>query len=379
MKHKSSNLKYSPSGRRVNLDATRYGPVIKLAVAAVLLIAAVLLTAFVLVPWVQTVRQAPASDSVTAAKPTPLPAHPILTNVAAAVTFGDQPAAVVADPSIHHGRILYATGDSLEHCDQLVRLDPETGESEVVALTLSYDTVRYPSEDDASIVYIDAKLTGGGNLCIYNKETQRVTVVEQLESDIPRVRLASPYLVWTERTGADTASVFACNLTDGESVSLKAFRGSPYAASAPFLVQNQALYADADGDSGNGLIRSVLLDSGEEAAFAAGSYVHDPKSNGVWWAYMTGDHDTDSDLYIVAADGKPRRIARGVIDFYITPACVVFSRDETVYAYVFDYDKVYVLSATGENAQLVTAGGDYALWRDMTDAAHPVWRYMKVV
>ena len=33
----------------------------------------------------------------------------------------------------------------------------------------------------------------------------------------------------------------------------------------------------------------------------------------------------------------------------------------------------------GTNAQFVTAGGEYALWRDMTAPAVPLWKYVKVV
>ena len=72
-------------------------------------------------------------------------------------------------------------------------------------------------------------------------------------------------------------------------------------------------------------------------------------------------------------------MASGVIDFDITPTCVVFSRDETVYAYVFADDRTYVISETGSNAQFVMAGGNYALWRDMSDSAQTLWKYLKVV
>ncbi len=107
--------------------------------------------------------------------------------------------------------------------------------------------------------------------------------------------------------------------------------------------------------------------------------MHDPKSAGDRWAYLSGNHDTNSDLYVSVGGEAAKRIARGVIDFDITPSCVVFSRDETVYAYVFSDDKTYVLSETSTNSQFVMAGDDYALWRDMTSPALPLWKYIKVV
>ena len=77
--------------------------------------------------------------------------------------------------------------------------------------------------------------------------------------------------------------------------------------------------------------------------------------------------------------GAPKKVASGVIDFDITQNCVVFSRDETVYAYVFADDKTYLISETGSNAQFVMAGGSYAIWRDMSDPAQTLWKYLRVV
>ena len=123
----------------------------------------------------------------------------------------------------------------------------------------------------------------------------------------------------------------------------------------------------------------MLLADNSRWDFAADSFVHDPKSAGDRWAYLSGNHDTTSDLYVSVGGAAAKRVASGVIDFDITPTCVVFSRDETVYAYVFADDKTYVISETGTNAQFVMAGGSYALWRDMGDPAQILWKYLKVV
>ena len=74
-----------------------------------------------------------------------------------------------------------------------------------------------------------------------------------------------------------------------------------------------------------------------------------------------------------------RHFVRTVLARFQPRRLVVFSRDETVYAYVFSDNKTYVLSETGTNSQFVMAGDDYALWRDMTSPALPLWKYIKVV
>ena len=152
-----------------------------------------------------------------------------------------------------------------------------------------------------------------------------------------------------------------------------------YAESAPSIKSGQVIYADADTKNpGSSLIRTVLLSDNSRWDFSAGSFVHDPKSAGDRWAYLSGNHDANSDLYVSVGGGAPKKVASGVIDFDITQNCVVFSRDETVYAYVFADDKTYLISETGSNAQFVMAGEDYALWRDLSDPNQILWKYIRV-
>ncbi len=383
----SSNLKYTPNRHRRNLDSTAVGPALKLAAALLAVGVLALMTIFVFVPllseWLQ--EGGPLfSDETAAAMPTATvePANPILSNPVGTVQFGEgygMPAAVV-DPSIYENEILFATGADENACDRLVRLDPETGAFENIEVTRENDTLRYPVENADTIVYIDAKTDGGGSIRMLNKTTGENTVLCDLAGEIPKLQFEAPYLVWTERADGETGKLMVCDVTTGELVTLAVLTDASYAASDPSLKSGQVLYADADAASeGNSLIRTVLLSDGSRWDYAAGSYVHDPKSAGDRWAYLSGNHDGDSDLYVCLGGGSPRRVARGVVDFAITPTCVVFNRDETVFAYVFSDDKTYVLSGTGTNSQLVAAGGDYALWRDMTDPASPVWKYIRVV
>ena len=386
MKRVTQNLKYTPNRRRVHLDETSFGPVVKLVLAAVLIIGFAVLTALVIVPFLKdwfAGRAALPWQEQTSPRPalTAEPAHPILSNAVDTVRFGDGvDAGVVVDPSIHDDRILFATGEEAARCDRLVRLDPFSGQSEVIEIDLQFDALRYPVEDAERIVYIDARAGGGGSIRLLEKASGETETLYELAWDIPRLFFEWPYLVWTERADESLSRLFALDLTSGEAVTLARFEDSPYASSAPSVRSGQVLYADEDmGQPGASLIRTVLLSDASRWDYAAGSYVHDPKTVGDRWAYLTGDHGEESDLYVVSGGGAPLRIARGAVDFAITPTCVVYNRDETVYAYVFSDHKTYVLSETSHNAQLVTAGGSYALWRDLTDEDQSVWKYIKVV
>lgn len=385
VKRMSKNLTYAPK-RRMNLDATSYGPLIKLAIALVILAAIVLVAVFVAVPLISARVNTAATDGNTPAqttlKQTASPVNAILTNEVKTVQFGDGyglPTAVV-DPSVYGEEILFATGADENSCDSLVRLNPATGAFTNIAITRINDTLRYPVESADVILYADCKTAGGGSIVRLDKATGETAVLAEFAQDMPKLSLESPYAVWTERTAGTTAKVMVCDVTTGELLTLAVLTGSAYAESAPSIKSGQVIFADADAQHpGQSLIRTVLLADNSRWDFAAGSFVHDPKSAGDRWAFLSGNHDESSDLYISVGGAAAKRVASGVIDFDITSTCVVFSRDETVYAYVFADDKTYVISETGTNAQFVMAGGDYALWRDMSDPAQTLWKYLKVV
>ena len=386
VKRMSKNLKYAPR-RKMNLDATSYGPLIKLVIALAVLAVLVLIVVFVAMPLLNArissgqplFGNAPAAEP---AKQTASPLNPILTNEVKTVQFGEGyglPTAVV-DPSVFGGEILFATGANENACDRLVRLNPETGAFVNIALTRINDTIRYPVESADVILYADCKSTGGGSIVRLDKATGETAVMAEFALDVPKLSLEAPYAVWTERTASTTAKVTVCDVTTGELLTLAVLNSAAYAESAPSIKSGQVIFADADTNRpGSSLIRTVLLADNSRWDFAAGSFVHDPKSAGDRWAYLSGNHDESSDLYISVGGAAAKRVASGVIDFDITPTCVVFSRDETVYAYVFADDKTYVISETGSNAQFVMAGGSYALWRDMSDASQTLWKYLKVV
>lgn len=382
----SKNLRYTPK-RRMNLDATSYGPLIKIVIALAVLAAIVLIAVFVAIPLVNARLSSgtplfASTPKAEAVRQTASPLNPILTNEVKTVQFGagyGLPTAVV-DPSIYGEEILFATGASENACDRLVRLNPETGAFVNIALARIYDTIRYPVESADAILYADCKADGGGSIVRLDKTTGESTVLAEFALDAPKLMLESPYAVWMERTADTTAKIMVCDISNGELLTLAVLTRAAYAVSAPSIKSGQVIYADADASNpGSSLIRTVLLSDNSRWDYAAGTFVHDPKSAGDRWAYLSGNHDASSDLYISIGGAAAKRVAAGVIDFDITPTCVVFGRDETVYAYVFAQDKTYVISETGSNAQFVMASGSYALWRDMSDPTQPLWKYLRVV
>ena len=378
MKHVPGNLKYSPNKRRMYLDETRFGPLVKLAlglaaVAAfalfVVAVLAPLLTGWltgmpVSYPWEKTPEPEAAVFS-------PGPALTLPLESAAGLTL--------ADPSVYNGALLFAAGETPDRCDRLLRLRPETGESEWIQPLLLYDTLRYPVEDGERILYLDMKTGGGGDIRCFTPATGEARTLCSVPSGAPMPVYEAPYLLLTVRTGEAESKLLALDVTTGESVALEVFSNTPYAYSAPSLRSGQAVYAAEDpSEPGAGLIRTVLLKDDGRYDYPAGGYVHDPKSLGDRWAYLNSDHAPEGELLLSVGGGVAKSIARGAVDFFITPSCVAYDRDGTVFAYAFADQRTYVLSPGERTCRLLFAGESYALFSDATDPAAPVLQYCKL-
>lgn len=376
------SLKYNPGRARVPLDATNAGPYLKLAACIAVLAAFILLVAFVLVPsmirWFQTgIVWNPAP--VRSPAPTVQPQDSIGSSMIREFPF--DPALginAILDPSVHGGSLLFVAGADTSVPNRLIRYDLTTGETQDVAVTIHNDAVRMPAESARYLVYFDQKSEGGGSVRVIDKALRTDTAVCDVRFGVPRLFVEAQYLVFTERTDVGAYRVNAVDLGTMESVAIAVIEDDDYGVSLPSLASGQALYAARNADRpAESVIESVRLDTGAPFTFDPGTYVHDPKSNGDCWAWMTGNHDGGSALYLSERGGAPMLIARGIADFYILRTALVYCRDEAIYAYAFSDGRTYVLSEAGVKAQLLTAMNGYVVWRDVTDPADVRYKFLK--
>jgi len=377
-------FQYRERPPRQSLDATSTGPALRIVGVVALVLGCLLLTIFViaprltayfkgdaLLPW----NAAPSPTVYAAATPTP---HPIASNTA--VRLGEA-GLVAADPSFYGDTLLYATGESAARCDRLVTLDLVSGQQTETPLTLANAGVRYPRRNPNYIVYFDAAQTGGGAVMALDRadlDAQPRTVVD-VRYGVPRLFLEDKYLLFMERTGEKSYRLNVIDLAANEAVTAALFDGPAYGVSAPSMASGQILYADASQeDASQSVIESLQIETGERWRFEPGTYVHDPKSNGDCWAWITANHSEDSDLYVSVRGGAPQLIARGVADFGITNEAVVYCRDEVIYACLLSDNRSYILSETGARTQLVVAEGNYALWRDITSPQSPAYYWIRL-
>ncbi len=376
MKHTQQNLEYSEKRRGRSLDATGAGPYIKLFAALLALILAALAIIFVIIPSLKGsidwdaafMRRTPAPDTEAAA--TPLAPALISSRVQSLALDAERGEAVLVDAAIHDGALICASGPDEESCDRILRVDLESGKHKTVAPTLENDCLRMPRESGEYLVWFDAKNEGGGNICVRNEKTGAELVLVRLESGLPALRLDGQYLIFTADAGT-AVKLYAVDLASYEPLTLALLENDGDAVSAPDIQDGRVCYLS------DGLIHLADLVNGGGDALAVDGSVHDPafSSGGLIW--LSGNHGEDTDLYYRSDDGTLLILARGVINAAPAAGCVAYGRDGTVYAYSFDSESFYMLSGAEEYAQLVAAGGDYALWRVLSEDGVS-YRYLKV-
>lgn len=380
MKHR----RFRQKPYRRSLDATGAGPWLRLGGAVLLLVALALLIVLVVAPcltrWVKSGLPYPWSVPTPAptAEPDPTPTpHPVASNPVQRFRLSPETGcARVADPSLADGALLFAAGAAAPVYDRLFRLDLADGTLERIEASPSYDTFRYPVESDRYLAVLDALAGGGGTIRALDKQSGAWKLVKTVAYGHPRLRLEGQYLVWTERTGESESTLYACDLDTLESAAVAVFDAALYGASAPCVTEGRIVYAD--GTAENGVIHSVWIAGGEPSSFPTGGYVHDPRAIGTHWAWMTGNHDESSDLYLSVNGGSPSCIARGVVDYALADGAAVYGLDEMVFCCLFSDGRTYILSETGARAQFLCAGGGYAVWRDLDSGTRDTLEYMKI-
>ena len=300
--------------------------------------------------------------------PTPDPAmdHPLYT---ADLTTAQHEIVIpeyqyLADPVVYNGRIYFAAGNySTDGMSSFVRLciyDPASDTHSFLALPVQYKSLRFPAVNDRWIVYLDATANGGGRLVGYNRETEQSFAFKTVHVGMPKPVLVGDVAVWIERTGQSRDKLFACDLNTLESVTLEIYDNSVAALSSPCSDGETLCYVAPGGE-----LTAWTLATNEKRVIPTGTKVHDPKTNGTYLAYLTGNHGEDSDLMLVT-DGGVVRVASGVAEFAIGDTFIAYNRYDRNFVYFPADGTTFCTTRRGEEALLLTAGGNLLVWMDVT-------------
>lgn len=312
--------------------------------------------------------------------PTPDPAkdHPLYTADLTAV----QHEIVVpefqymADPVVYDGKIYFVAGnyapDGMASFTRLCIYDPAQDTRSFLALPLQYKSIRFPAINDRWIVYLDATASGGGRLVAYDRETESARAFKVVHNGMPRPQLIGNVAVWQERTGQNRDKLFACDLLTLENVTLELYDEAEYGMSAPCAYGDTLYYVNPDGK-----LTVWNLAENDRRVIETGTYVHDPKSNGTYLAFLTGNHGEDAELRLVTEDGTVT-VAEGVYAFAFGDTFLAYSRYERNYVYFPADGTTFCTTRSDEQAMLLGAGGKYLIWMDVTWRDKDISEYMVI-
>ncbi|MBO4849234.1 MAG: hypothetical protein J5586_08805 [Clostridia bacterium] len=296
------------------------------------------------------------------------------------------------DPMFSGGRMLFSAGrivgDNVRMC-ALLEYDPETGAVTELPVKPRNAHFIYPVCNDQWLVYLDGEIKGGGDICAYRRGEYSgdPVFVKKVYVGQPEIRLDGHYISWIERTGTARDKLYVCDLETLETTVVAMFTSSSYGTSAPYMKDGTLIWASEgteryeDGRM-TSVIKHISLDSSGIRDYSVSTYVHDPETNGRWFAWIDAHHSENSTLYIAEASDsaalEPIEIAQGVVDFIMDDRFVAYSVDEVIYVYLFNSGESYRITPERELAQLLGASEGYVIWMDVTTRERDVMKFAKI-
>lgn len=275
-----------------------------------------------------------------------------------------------------YGHIIYFavgnyTADGTAAFTRLILYDTKAQHAAYLPLELTYKSIRHAQMNDRWIVYLDALNSGGGQIRVYDRGTGESRVLKTVHLGLPSLALWEDTVFWVERTGSSRDKLFGCDLATGESVTLELFDSTDAGISALSAREGKLVYV-----SGSGTLRTLDLATGEAKTDHFGLTVHDPKTDGRIVAFLTGYHGEDSSLVYVNEAGDLVTVAEGVADFALADGAIVYGELDRTYVYFLDDGSTFGLTRPSESALFLGAGGDFAIWMDVTWRDRDIIEYM---
>lgn len=283
----------------------------------------------------------------------------------------------IGDPVIYGDEAIFAGGtDSAGNPKMRVvyHYDLKTkADSTLSQIVLQNDDIMNLAMNDRYIVWEDANRTGSCVIRYLNRSNQAIRTVKTCTIAVPKLRLDGDMLCWVERTGDKLDKLYAYDLKTSESVTLAVFNDSPAGTSPPDIGGGKIVWAkdDDSGDqTGNSVIQSLTLGTGEVGSFVTGMYVFGPLTNGNVTVWIDQNRGPDASLYMSGQSKDIQCIEKsGVEGYALGDDFVAYQKTGVLYAYLFDENVKVRISKQGQKVILSGVYGNTAVWFDVSNAA----------
>ena len=261
--------------------------------------------------------------------------------------------------SATHGSISY-TRMVLYHID--------TASSDTIPAKVRYNNLTGMVMNDRYIVYLDASATGGGRICCYNRQEETFRVIKEYAYAMPKLNLSGDYLAFLQQAGESTDRLYVYNLQTGESVTPKVFEGSAAATGGVYLDDTSLIYAVTYYEEEVLMSRVTVLDllTGQEQTYDWSRLVYAPAKNGNYIAFLSSASGVADDIYLSENGAQPQLLVSDVTNMKMGDGFLAYTKDDAIYAYVFETGKNYRLNTTVSKGLLASVCGKSVCWYDVT-------------
>jgi hypothetical protein len=294
----------------------------------------------------------------------------------------------LADPYFYGNKMIFTGGELVdgEACmTSMLEYDAETETITELNPGLDNDHYMFPAFNDKWLVYLDAKLTGGGYIKMLDLTVKdsKPEILKEVYAGLPEPKLSEDYIAWTERTGTNMDKLFVSDLKTKETTVMSMFNNSVYGQSRPDFRNGVLIWADVDtedaGQSGStSTINSISISDSTVKPYKPGTYVHDPEYNGNFYAWLTNNHGPQTELYFSNGYIEPVKVDTGVVEFGMGSDFLAYSKDETIWVYLFDKRKSYRLTPDRERAQFLGVSENKVLWMDVTSRERDIIKFAPI-
>lgn len=383
MKRRRGRKRYR---RRHSLMASNWGPVLAL-LGTILGIAAVICAIIFiglpkLLPLVGVNYNAPFSPTPTPVptiRPTPTPNpmrsfNPLENQNEIVIESGYK---WFGDPVKYDGHIYLTAGKLVEGkvvmCD-LIEYNAQERSASKLDIKLSNAHFMFPKINDKWLVYLDANIDDGGDLMVCETGNGAYTpkLIKHIYTGQVEPMLDGDTVAWIERTGTRMDKLFVCDLNTLETTVIQMFSSSSYGQSKPSLYNGTLLWADSadaysgDGDTAASCISFIKLSESTVSSYNVNTYVHNPQRRGAYTAWTDSHYGLDSKLYYAVGDNTPILIDEGIVDFGLSERFIAYSKNQTIWLYMFDEKSTYRITPDREAAQFMGVSDDTIFWMDVT-------------
>lgn len=404
------------SRRRKSLDASKWGPLVKLtgAVAGVAASGAVLVFGVMLLLEAVFKVDTPLSPDGIVGKvsdllnveqplivtptpyvppvPTPTP-HPMDLFDSEAeeteiVLTAEMQYTYFSDPYCFDDTIIFSAGkvtDGQAILDTLIQYNIADSSVKELSYKPQNDHLLFPIFNDKWLVFFDAKYEGGGFICCVDltAESPAPRTIKEVYVGQPELKLSGDYIAWIERTGTGRDKLFVCDLNTEETATVQSFTDSPYGTSLPSFMNDLLIWADEDDtyyEDGRttSSIRYIKFGESTISEFLPGTYVHDPEGDGEHFAWIDAHHSRSTNLYVSNATDAPYLIAQGVVEFGFSKNFVAYGMNDAIWVYVFANRKTYRITPEREMAQFLGVSESCIMWMDVTSRERDVIKFARL-